>query len=249
MNRASTSNRPIGSRRSGGIARRLRRPERLAFSLLELVVVIGIIVLLAALVLAVGTGLLTQSEARETRNAIQLFDSAVEEWERSRGRAFTYGTNGQPVPAPGFPAPQYDIQQPLAAQNAALRQMIVFMLDSRFLGGDEGATGILKRIDGSLLRAVPNSNPQETEFVDAWSNRIIPVFPGREWKQGLDSPVDQDEDGTIRTPVEKRMGSCLNRKLRLVSSGPDGVIGDDFGNATERAEAADNVHSYEPATP
>lgn len=225
------------------------RTLRRGFSLLELVVVIGIIVLLAALVLAVGTGLLTQSEARETRNAIQLFDSAIEEWERSRGRAFTYGTDGQPAPATGFPAPQYDIQQPLAAQNAALRQMIVTMLDSRFLGGDEGATGILKRIDGSLLRIVPNSDPQETEFVDAWGNRIIPVFPGRQWQQGLDSPVDKDEDGTIRTPVEKRLGSCLNRKLRLVSSGPDGQIGDNFGNATERAEATDNVHSYEPAAP
>ncbi len=247
---------PSGLTRSGlapsglapsGALRRLR--HRRGFSLLELVVVIGIIVLLAALVLAVGTGLLSQSEVRETRNAIQIFDAAIEEWERTRGRTFTYGTNGVPPSPAGLPAPQYDIQEVLAANDNALRGLSVTLLGPNFLASDDNVIGLLTKIDGSLLRPIANTNPTQLEFVDAWGNRAIIVFPGRDWRSGVDLPLDKDEDGTMRTPVEKRLGVCVNRKIRIVSSGPDGVIGDLKGNATEKQQAGDNVHSYEPVQP
>lgn len=74
--------------------------RRRGFSLLELVVVIGIILLLVALTLAVGTAIARGAEVRETENTMKLLTSAVEEWEdRLAQRKVTRGTNDTPVRA------------------------------------------------------------------------------------------------------------------------------------------------------
>ena len=60
------------------------------FSLLEMLVVIGIIVLLASLVLAVSSSVVRASEERATRNTLEVLNSAVEEYERTLDRRVTY---------------------------------------------------------------------------------------------------------------------------------------------------------------
>lgn len=224
--------------------RRMRRGSSLrrGFSLLELTIVIGIIVLLAALVLAVGTGLLTQSDARETRAGMELLQTSIDEWEQSTGRSFTYGTDGQPVSSA-----RYDIQENLA-DGLILEQL----LSENYLGGAEGSRTILARIDRNLLRVRPGTNPPRTQMVDTWENPIVVVFPGRLLRPGsLDAGPDSQIaklDGTIVTDQEKRLGICRNRRLLLVSAGPDGLLGDFTASATSAARKAseDNIYSYEP---
>lgn len=63
---------------------------RRAFTLLELLVVIGIIVLLAGLVLAVSSSVIRASEERATQNTLTVLDTALEEFERTLDRKVTY---------------------------------------------------------------------------------------------------------------------------------------------------------------
>lgn len=219
-----------------------RRPSiRRAFSLLELVVVIGIIVLLAGLVLAVATGLLTQSEERQARSAMLLVDEAIEEWQLSTGRPFSYGKNGTPFGA------NYDFQDTLADN-----QTIVEML--RAVSGPEQGRTVLSRVDQNLLRPVSDpSNPNGAplrELVDPWGARVVVVFPGRAWLSIDGVPANtKDSDGSLRTAQEKRLGICRNGKILLVSAGPDGQLGDRSGNDSAKKLAGDNVYSYEPEGP
>ena len=141
----------------------------------------------------------------------------------------------------------------------------------------EAIRPILAGISTSLLRGEPNAStypPTTTagggmylpaakaaagnvssraEFVDSWGNRIAFVFPGRVFRFGVDQGVP-DQDGTITTCIERRIGVCTNRRVCLVSPGPDGVFGVDgepgmtgttaaIAQARQQA-ASDNVLLY-----
>lgn len=60
------------------------------FSLIELVVVVGIIIALLGLVLAVSTLLIQQNEARQLQTAYANLSSAVQEYEQAVGRPISY---------------------------------------------------------------------------------------------------------------------------------------------------------------
>ena len=60
------------------------------FTLVELVVVVGIIIALLSLVLAVSTLLIQQNEARQLESAYANLSSAVQEYEQAIGRPISY---------------------------------------------------------------------------------------------------------------------------------------------------------------
>ena len=62
------------------------------FTLLELLIVIGIIVIVASLVLAVSASVVRASEERSTRNTLEVLNMAAEEYERTIDRRITYRT-------------------------------------------------------------------------------------------------------------------------------------------------------------
>ncbi len=84
--------------------------SRSGFTLIEMMIVIGIIALLAALTLGISNSVLRNSEISRTKDALKLLDMALQEWELEMGRAVTFrdfsspeGTGGgfgqgQPVP-------------------------------------------------------------------------------------------------------------------------------------------------------
>jgi len=93
------------------------------FSLLELLVVIGIIVLLASLVLAVSGGVIRASEERATRNTLEILNAAVEEYERVVDRRITYRSSvavpgGIPPDAAPLASVVYDINGDLNAATS-----------------------------------------------------------------------------------------------------------------------------------
>jgi prepilin-type N-terminal cleavage/methylation domain-containing protein len=63
---------------------------RRAFTLLELVIVIGIILVLMGLVLGVGSLVLAQSEERQVRSSMQIIDTALLEFEQQAGRPMVF---------------------------------------------------------------------------------------------------------------------------------------------------------------
>ena len=84
------------------------------FTLVELVIVVGIIVLLTGLTVSVSTRLIEKSEIRTTENILRLLDMAVEDWEAAADRKLTWGENDVP------PGAVYDLQGRLPHEGPPL---------------------------------------------------------------------------------------------------------------------------------
>lgn len=76
----------------GGPKPRKFKERKKGFTLLELLIVIGIIVIVASLVLAVSASVVRASEERSTRNTLEVLNMAAEEYERTVDRRITYRT-------------------------------------------------------------------------------------------------------------------------------------------------------------
>jgi type II secretory pathway pseudopilin PulG len=174
-----------------------------AFSLLEIVVVLGVILLLAALVLAVSGSVLAASERRETENVIRLLEQATLEWEQALGRPINYGPKAEPG-LTGVPA--RDVYE----ENFAGSWMSCVLMQ-RF-GENERTRDIVSKIPETYSRkwrtgdpalpttwastaiaTDPNQMPNPVQsatssgvplVLDAWGFRIGVCFPGRPWRNG-----------------------------------------------------------------
>ena len=217
--------------------------SRRAFSLVEMVIVIGIIVLLVGLTVAVLTSLTRGSESRRTQDMLTLIDTAYQEWKNVSERDITYGIADQPQVGM-----TYEIDQDTAVgsppgtgdDHEATDEVL-----SDLLANAQSKT-ILANIDSELLRTPTPAHPDEPNLQDAWETEVITVFPGRLWVSGFDPAVNKDIDGTIRTEFEVAFGVCQNRRIRFVSAGPDGRFGDvSAAEATPaKNDTKDNVYSY-----
>ncbi len=239
---------------------------RRAFTVLELVVVIGIILILMALALSVTSAVLASNDRRTTETTFKLLEQAMESWQAQMGREMSYGRRA--VPAGGGGPPDYTGTTPNVAYdiyelNATSAYIICILLEQLAAPGSESAD-ILAKIPGSALRFVPmngatvlgeplpatwlpNRMPANAlglirELVDPWGRRISSCFPGRAaTKAELANPTIYTDanDGSVRTIDEQTIGVCRNRRPYFVSCGPDG----DFNTAE------DNIYSYEPLPP
>ena len=226
---------------------------RRAFTLMELVIVVGIILLLAALALSVSTALLARTERQKMADTLSILDAAVREWEASNGRQLTIGLESGTA--------TYDIKE---VSGGAY--MIVPILD--LLQKSPASRELLARIPPELIRRLPPGNAvgqwpgpgftypvpitEARDIVDPWGQRIAVANPGRP-RDRYDLPgTAYDEDGTIRTSDELIPrgfgGVCTARRMRFISSGPDGQFFTP-GNPVGMTEAndpkvADNIFSY-----
>jgi prepilin-type N-terminal cleavage/methylation domain-containing protein len=262
------------------------------FTLLEVLMVLGVILILASLVLGVGSALLKNAEKSQMQSAFVSVESAINEWEAQTGRPVTYnGAFNAAGTAEVFPSgsslEMFDIWEsssaPPAPNNTGNRLTFtrargLGVYTVNLLGQLDSIRPILAGIPPTLLRPEPNAvtfpaanvttngvlyspsarsamngkDSTRSEFVDPWGNRIAFVFPGRAYRYGVDSGVP-DPDGTVRTPLENLapgFGVCTNRRICLVSAGPDGLFGvageTTPDTAVARATAAaDNIYLYE----
>lgn len=66
------------------------KERKKGFTLLELLIVIGIIVIVASLVLAVSSSVVRASEERATKNTLEVLNMAAEEYQRTVDRRISY---------------------------------------------------------------------------------------------------------------------------------------------------------------
>jgi type II secretory pathway pseudopilin PulG len=200
--------------RSFRIPRDGRRPR--GFTLVELVVVIGIIIALLSLVLAVSTLLIQQNEARQLESAFANLETAILEYEQAVGRRMTFQAYREPVGAYDIPQnPQFGITGLEGQYNAGGSSQIsntgcnwtctsnadqhgwekyIVQLMS-LLTRTQSAEDIIARLDPALFVPVRLANGQPlpnnqtlTSLVDPWGAAVAVVMPGRLWK-------DSDGDG------------------------------------------------------
>ncbi len=72
-------------------------PLRRAFTLMEMLVAIGIIVILAVITVSASIALVERSEVRATQNVLTLLDTAMRQWEAESDRKITWGVYGSPL--------------------------------------------------------------------------------------------------------------------------------------------------------
>lgn len=257
MNRYAFSlpSRPFGH----GAARLGRR----AFSLLELMIVVAIIVILVSLTLAVITPVLLKNEERVTKNVLAQLDAAVVEFETSVQRRVTFPNSNAEGSAAGtvwdIPfTPTFPVAPAAPFNNVTLNQTRYVRTSKllELLGQESKARDILAKIPttnfGNIKKA---TNPPEymdaKGVVDAWGTPIVAVFPGREWRPTDPASLLKDFDGTIRsasedgtTPATSGWGICRNKMILFVSAGPDLSFYDVTGTSDD--ERKDNIYSYEP---
>ncbi len=234
---------------------RLHRPSVRArgFTLVELVVVIGIIIALLSLVLAVSTLLIQQNEGRQLESAFANLETAIIEYEQAVGRPMTFQAYREPVGAYDIPAnPQFGIsglegQYNAGGSSTTINQGVLCSCSSNndthgwekyvvqlmnLLVRTQSAEEIIARLDPALFVPVRLSNGQPlpsnqslSTLVDPWGSAVAVVMPGRQWRESDAGTFQQDADGTIRTRMEEKAGICRNGKVLFVSAGPDGDLG------------------------
>ena len=210
--------------------------HRHGFTLVEMTIVIGIVVLLAGLTMAVSVSIIQGSEVRQTELAIELLDTAMREWEVQSDRKISYGIDD--IPEDGM---FYEIQRDDFDPAQVTGELLTIISRSTSI------KEILARIDTEFL--IYDSRIQHLQIRDAWGQPIIAIFPGRNWVAGdEDDEILRDLDGTIRTLTELQCGLTSNRQICFVSAGPDSELGllDAQEDSDEYAQTRDNVYSYAP---
>ena len=135
-----------------------RTTRRRAFTLLELVIVIGIILILMGLALAVSSSVLASNDRRTMENTFKMLDQALDSWQSQMGRELSFGRRVVPgggTSVPDFtlgtngPSASYDIYE----ENFATSYAICVVLEK--LSASPDAMDVLSRIPGTSLRSVP----------------------------------------------------------------------------------------------
>jgi len=249
----------IGPFRSKPVPVAPRRRRRAGgFTLIEVLIIIGIIGLLASLTLAVTRQFITQAEIRDSQATLRLIDAALHEWEALADRSLLW----------------WDARDDVALRDRAdvhgdVPDIYIITEVLETIRRSREARSLLAAIPPHALHTyrageVPKWIKYQDQFwygefldqltaVDAWETPIYATHPGRLWRPE-DAAIfgEPDEDGTICTDNERRYGTAPNRQVVFVSAGPDrrfgiptefkSVYGEDLSDALDDARA-DNIYS------
>ncbi|MHC4140805.1 MAG: type II secretion system protein [Planctomycetota bacterium] len=228
-----------------------------AFSLLEMMIAMGVVLLLAGLSLSVSVAVIERSERHRTEATLQLLDTAVKEWELAADRKLLWWQYGDVAGARGRADVHADTDEVMIiteildviSRPAAVREILAG-IDPPLVYTYQQDTSPAW-IDGGVDPAFVGG----LTVLDSWGTPIYATHPGRPWIDADGQgpyPIERDDDGTIRTRNETDYGVAPSRRVVFVSAGPDGRFGLPvefldlgFAERTAAIEAArrDNLYS------
>lgn len=222
-----------------------------AFTLVELVVAIGILSVIAGLAIAATGVVVRRAQVQRTDTTLRLLDAATAAWREAAGRPLRRAASPDAELQPETPYVLVLSEVLRAIERAPASRAVVARIDPAFL----------HRYDESdVVDPPPWIRTYDEEFVlpaflgeltvlDAWGTPIYATHPG------APDPAGPDVDGTERTPNEQDFGIAAGRRICFISAGPDrrfGIVSEFPGLSgaelqRRRADArADNVWSYPP---
>ena len=182
--------------------------NRRAFTVLELVIVIGVILVLMSLALTVTSVVLAANDRRSVQSTFVLLDQAITSWESQAGREMTAGRRANPLGTPTVPDFTLGTNGPTAGfdvyeENFNTTYAICVVLER--LATSPDSAEIIARLPSTAIRFVPlngtnaveplptnwtQTTPQQDpnqmppyasvrEIFDPWNRRIGVIFPGR----------------------------------------------------------------------
>jgi type II secretory pathway pseudopilin PulG len=182
--------------------------NRRAFTVLELVIVIGVILVLMSLALTVTSVVLAANDRRSVQSTFVLLDQALTSWESQAGREMTAGRRANPPGTPTVPDFTLGTNGPTAGfeiyeENFTSTYSICIVLER--LATTPDSAEIISRLPSTAIRFVPlngtnaveplptnwtGTTPQQDpnqmppyasvrEIFDPWNRRIGVIFPGR----------------------------------------------------------------------
>lgn len=238
--------------------------RQLGFTLVELLVAIGVIAVLASLVVAVATGVLARGERTQMESAYQTLDQAILAFEEARGQPLVFNRRRSMSDGSmqdGMPFSDLDELPPNFVNEAYIMPRLLALL-----AANGAAWNSLSAIHPDLLRREEKSWPDGRRTLwnlrDPWGQQIAVVPPGRcasrsevrRAREAVRSGARTSSadplrlgidlaDGTVRTMDEVSMGiSCTGRRWLFISTGPDRTS----GSMGTSGAWQDNVLNYEP---
>jgi len=188
---------------------------RRAFTVLELVVVIGVILILMALALTVTSTVLTGNDRRSMQGTFLLLDQAIASWQAQTGRELSFGRRTDPTSSTGTPDFTLSATGPSAGfdiyeENFATTYAICVILDR--LASNPEAAEIIAKIPSTALRLVPkNTAGNAVEPLPAgWTGSVPQTDPNQ-------MPNSVDLIREVCDPWGKRIGVVFPGRLARAS--------------------------------
>ena len=186
------------------------------FTLVEVVVVIGIILFLVGLTLSVSVAVIERSEIQQTETVLRLMETAVQEWELAADRKLSWG-NGPGYDMQGDPNTGMSLTEDMFIISELLDTVrrpsqvkeIIAQIDPEFVHTYEPGPPYPSWIDPPQQSAVDNQFNGSLTILDAWGTPIYPTHAlgkcGRHREVGDSTDRDRaSADGNGRA----RVGAC-----------------------------------------
>lgn len=208
---------------------RSRRDTGSGFTLIELLIVIGIIVILVALAVVVGTRVTEGGRERSTANILRVLDESRGAWERNADKPLPSVVEIQPANSNREPMafPIIDARIESNDYTAAAWPSMVYY--TALVTRDASVSPIFEQLDNSFVKptnAPPPGFDGETEgweapaltLTDAWGRPLRVVHPayhggyGDYWDAGNDRMNTQRD--TFRVSIPNGRGGGLEIDFR-----------------------------------
>ena len=152
--------------------------NRRAFTVLELVIVIGVILVLMSLALTVTSVVLAANDRRSVQSTFILLDQAITSWQSQAGREMTAGRRAIPPNTTALvdftsssvgPSAGYDIYE----ENFLTTYAICIVLER--LASSPDSAEIIARLPSTAIRFVPLNGTNAVELLPTGWNLTNPL--------------------------------------------------------------------------